>query len=174
MDATVRVALPGWLGAGRTKTWATALDVSALIEEWALVLLDPVEAMARVAPAALKLPGWDLTGKATVTPTVMKLVRDAAASPEVERAVTEAVGAGKMDLQGACLLLGLAAATALDANVGKASAVVLADVKKRRAATASAEVKRERQRSAPAEVRAEAARPTLSPIPRDAFGKDAL
>jgi len=169
MDATLRVALPGWVGAGRQRTWATALDVSALVEEWALVLLDPVEGLARVAPAALKQPGWDLTGKATVTPAVMKLVRDAACEPQVERAVAEAVGPGKMTLQGACLMLGLAAVAALDANVGKAAAVTLADLKKRladlkkrKAATDSAAAKRERQRSAPAAARAEAARPTLA------------
>lgn len=162
MDATLRVALPAWVSAGRQRTWATALDVSPLLEEWALVLLDPVEALTRVAPTALKESGWDLTGKATVTPAVMKLIRDAACEPEVERAIAEAVGPGKMTLQGACLMLGLAAVTALEANVGKAAALTLADLKKRKAATESAANKRERQRSAPVAARAEAARPTLT------------
>jgi pyruvate/2-oxoglutarate dehydrogenase complex dihydrolipoamide acyltransferase (E2) component len=171
MEATMRVALPGWVGAGRQKTWATARDVTALIEEWALVLLDPVAALARVAPAALKQPGWDLSGKATVTPAVMRLVREAAADADVERAVAAAVGNGRMMLQGACLLLGLAAVTALDANVGKSAALTLTDLKKRQAAQASAAVERERQRSAKAATRAEAARPTLTPLPDDAWGE---
>ena len=174
MNAILRVALPGCVGAGHQKSWAAALDVTPLLNEWALALLDPVEALRRVAPDALKEPGWDLTGKATVTPALMKLVCDAAADTEVVRAIESAIGPGRLTFQGACLLLGLAAVTALDANVGKASALVLADVRKRRAATASAEGKRERERSAPPEVRAEAARPTHYPIPPDAFGKDAL
>jgi hypothetical protein len=172
MDATMRVALPAWVGAGRQKTWATALDVTALIEEWALVLLDPVDALGRVAPAALKLPGWDLSGKATVTPAVMRLVRDAAQDPDIERAVAQAVGKGKMTLQGGCLLLGLAAVTALDANIGRAAALTLADLKKRQATQLSAEAERERQRSATAAVRAEAVRPSLSPLPADAWGEN--
>jgi hypothetical protein len=40
----------------------------------------------------------------------MRLVRDAAADREIEAAIADAVG---------CLLLGLAAVTALDANIGK-------------------------------------------------------
>jgi hypothetical protein len=172
MDATIRVALPAWVGAGRQKTWATALDVTALIEEWALVLLDPVDALGRVAPAALKLPDWDLSGKATVTPAVMRLVRDAAQDPDIERTVAEAVGRGKMTLQGGCLLLGLAAVTALDANVGRAAALTLAELKKRETAKVSTAAKRERQRSATAAVRPEADRPTLSPLPDDAWGEN--
>lgn len=163
----MRVALPGWIGAGRQKTWATALDASALVEEWALVLLDPVGALVRVAPAALKLPGWDLTGKATVTPAVMRLVREAAGDPHVARAVTDAFGSGKTTLQSGCLVVGLAAVTALDANVGKASALALAELRKRRAAEVSAAAERERQRSAAAAVRSEAARPTLEPLPSE-------
>jgi hypothetical protein len=167
MEATMRVALPGWVGAGRQKTWATALDVSALVEEWALVLLDPVDALVRVAPAALKLSGWDLTGRATVTPSVMRLIREAAGDAHVERAVTEAFGRGMTTLQGGCLIVGLAAVTALDANVGKASALALADLKKRRAAEVSTAAERERQRSAAAAVRSEAVRPTLDVLPTE-------
>jgi hypothetical protein len=98
----------------------------------------------------------------------MKLIRDAAADAEVERAVADAIGPGRLTLQGACLLLGLAAVTALDANIGKASALTLAEVKKRQAARGSVAAQRERQRSAPAATRAEAARPTLSPLPPEA------
>lgn len=167
MEATMRVALPGWVGAGQQNTWATALDVSALVEEWAVVLLDPVDALVRVAPAALKLSGWDLSGKATVTPAVMRLIREAAGDAYVESAITEAFGSGKMTLQGGCLIVGLAAVTALDANVGKASALALAELKKRRATEVSTAAERERQRSAAAAVRSEAARPTLEPLPSE-------
>lgn len=172
MDATMRVALPEWVRAGRQKSWSTALDVTPLVEEWALVLLDPVDALGRVAPAALKLPGWDLSGKATVTPAVMRLIRDAAQDPDIERAVAQAFGKGKMTLQGGCLLLGLAAMTALDANVGRAAALTLADIKKRQATQVSTGAERERQRNATATVRAEAVRPKLSALPDDAWGEN--
>lgn len=52
----------------------------------------------------------------------MRLIRDAAQDADIERAVAQAVGKGKMTLQDGCLLLGLAAVTALDANVGRAGA----------------------------------------------------
>jgi hypothetical protein len=188
MEATLRVGLPGWLAAGRQKSWSTALDVTPLLDEWALALLDPVAGLRRVAPSALQLPGWELCGKATVTPAVMRLVRDAAEDAEVVGAIEAAVGPGMLDLQGSCLLLGLAAVTALDANIGRASALVLADVKKRQATRESAAAQRERKRSAPAAAREQATRPalaqlkerppdggrpTLTPIPADAWGKDA-
>jgi hypothetical protein len=49
VEATLRVGLPGWLIADRQKSWATALDVTALIDEWALALLDPIDALRRAA-----------------------------------------------------------------------------------------------------------------------------
>lgn len=78
--------------------------------------------------------------------------------------------------------------TALDANIGRASALILADVKKRQAARASAAAQRERKRSAPAAARQlaerpalasleapqpDGERPTLTPLPPDAWGADA-
>jgi hypothetical protein len=187
MEATLRVALPGWLGAGRQKTWAGALEVTPLLDEWALALLDPVASLRRVAPAALELPGWELSGKATVTPAVMRLVRDAADDADIVAAVEASVGPGKLGLQGSCLLLGLAAVTALDANIGRASAFALADVKKRQAAAESAAAQRERERSAPAAARKRARRratasldaerarderPVLSPMHPATWGED--
>jgi hypothetical protein len=175
MEATLRVGLPGWLvAAGRHSSWSTAFDVTALVEEWALALLDPVDALRRATPAALELPGWSLCGRATVSPSVMKLVREAASDPEVVAHVERSLGRGKLSVQGSCLLLGLAAVTALDANIGRASASLLADVKKRQAARNAAAAERERQRSAEAAATPDAARPSLSPIPADAFGKAAL
>jgi hypothetical protein len=188
MEATLRVGLPGWLIAGRQKSWATALDVTALVEEWTLALLDPVDALRRAAPEALRLPGWELAGKATVNATTMRVVRDAAADPDVQALIEEAIGPGKLTLQGSCLLLGLAAVTALDANIGKASALMLSDVKKRQVAKEGAAAKREHQRSAhaaalsemekptvaalaePASTKAGAERPVLTEMPPDAWG----
>jgi hypothetical protein len=71
-------------------------------------------------------------------------------------------------------MLGLAAVTALDANVGRAAALTLADITKRQSAKVGAEAEREDQRSATAAARTEADRPTLSPIAPDAFGPAAL
>lgn len=164
MEAIVRVALPGWLLASRQKSWATALDVTPLLDEWALALLDPVDALRRAAPAALALPGWELAGRATVSPAVMKLVRDAATDPEVVALIEKAVGPDKLGIQGSCLVLGLAAVTALDANIGRASALMLAEVKKRKAARESAAAQRERQRSAPAAARDPAVGPAVVPL----------
>jgi hypothetical protein len=101
----------------------------------------------------------------------MKLIRDAAADPEIVAHIEKVVGPGKLSLQGSCLVLGLAAVTALDANIGKATALTLADVKKRREARERAT----RPALAPLDRRVppEAAeRPELSPIPVDAWGKD--
>jgi hypothetical protein len=115
----------------------------------------------------------------------MKLVRDAATDPEIVAHIEKTVGPGKLSLQCSCLLLGLAAVTALDANIGRASALILADVEKRRAARERAAGQREPQRSAPAAaerpslstvddgVQQPRPAPVLAPIPADAWGEAA-
>jgi len=190
MEATLRVGLPGWLVLGRQPTWQTALDVAPLVEEWALAFLDPVDALRRSAPAALKQPGWELAGRATVTPALMRLVRDAAADADIRALVERALSGGAVSVHGTCLIVALAAVAALDANVGKASSFVLAETRKRKVAREAAAAQRERQRSAPADAAdtpeavptqgakgdAEATggvRPNLSAIATDAWGEAA-
>lgn len=143
MEATLRVALPASLLA-KPGSWATALDVTALLDEWALGLLDPVEALRKGAAKALAQEGWDLGGKATVSTATMRLIREAAADADLITTV-KASGCGQLvrrdqlGAQGVCLLLGLAVVVTLEANVGKAAALFLADYDKRAVAAAHAE-----------------------------------
>lgn len=186
MDATVRAALPKWLGVIRADSWRHTYDVTPLVEEWALVFLDPVEALRRNVAQALSQPGWSLCAKATVTPTIHRLLRDAAADGEVEERVREALSGGTLGAGLLPLLLGVAAVTAVEANIGRAAGVALGELKKRerqaevveamkereQTDNASEAAQRERQRSAPAASRpAAAVRPTLTPIPDDAWGR---
>lgn len=181
MEATVKVALPGWMLA-RRGPWSGLLDVTALVEEWAVGLLDPVGELRRHAAKALEYPGWDLCGKATVSAATMRLLREAAADRDVLEAVSQSRYAPlvneRLGAQATCLLLGLAATTALDAYIGKAASSVRADVKKRHEQAARpSEVQRtsERQRSEDAASEDTTAkrpvplrlreRPTLSPLP---------
>lgn len=183
MEATVKVALPGWMLA-RRGPWSGLLDVTALVEEWAVGLLDPVGVLRRHAAKALEYPGWDLCGKATVSAATMRLLREAAADRDVLEAVSQSryapLVSERLGAQATCLLLGLAATTALDAYIGKAASSVRADVKKRYdQAARTSEVQRtsERQRSKDAPSEDAAAerpvrvsrpmRPILSPLPAD-------
>jgi hypothetical protein len=143
MEATLRVALPGSLLA-KPGSWATALDVSDLLDEWALGLLDPVEALRKGAAKALAQEGWDLGGKATVSGATMRLIREAAADADLIAAIKasdcgQLVRRGQLGPQGVCLLLGLALVVTLEANVGRAAASFLAEYDKRAVAAARAE-----------------------------------
>ena len=147
MDVTVKVALPGWMLARRAP-WSGLLDVTPLIDEWAVALLDPIDELRRYAGEALKYPGWDLCGKATLTPATMRLVREAAADADVLAAVSESGYAplfrDRLQPQATCLLLGLVAVTTLHADIGKGAAALRAEVKKRQERAASTS---ERERS---------------------------
>lgn len=180
MEATLRVALPASLLA-KPGSWATALDVSALLDEWALGLLDPVEAVRKGAASALAQDGWDLGGKATVTGTTMRLIRQVADDADVIAAVKasacgQLVRGDKLGPQGVCLLLGLAVVVTLQANVGKAAAVFVAEYDKRAVAAARAErAAAERgdggeARAVPADAKRAAPRPVLSPLPPELSG----
>lgn len=177
MEATVRVALPKWLTglrapSARPGSWGQAPDVTALLEEWALVFLDPVAALRANVVAALGQPEWTLSAKATLTQTTARLLRDAARAEEVEAAIRAAGGDGG-SVGTVPLLVGVAAVTTVEANIGKAAADALVALQKREAVEAIAATQRERQRSAPVAATAEAARPTLTEIPADAFGEAA-
>lgn len=170
MEAVVRVALPKWLASLRPLTakpesWKQAPDVTPLVEEWALIFLDPVEALRANVSAALAQPGWTLAARATLTPATARLMRDAARTDEVGEAL-RAAGGGVAAMP---LLVGLVAVTAVEANLGKAAADALVALSKHEDLQARAAAQRERQRSAPAA--AEAARPTLSELAPDAFGE---
>jgi hypothetical protein len=86
MEATLRVALPASLLA-KPGSWAGHSDVSALLDEWALGLLDPVEALRKGTVKALAQPGWELGDKATVSTATMRLIREASADPDLIAAV---------------------------------------------------------------------------------------
>lgn len=169
MEVTVKVALPGWMLARRAP-WSGLLDVTPLIEEWTLALLDPIDELRRYAGEALKYPGWDLCGKATLSPAMMRLVREAASDVDVLAAVARSSYAplvrGRLQPQATCLLLGLVVVTALHADIGKGAAALRAEIKGRQQHPARTS---ERQRSEDDAPRAAAAaeRPTLSPLPAD-------
>jgi hypothetical protein len=134
MEVTLRVALPETFLVEPTG-WNHALDLTELVDEWALGLLDPVDAMRRSVARMLKQGKWELCAKATVSATTMRLIREAAADPDVIAAVKSSfksfVKNGALTPQGVCLLLGLAVAVALEANVGRAAALFLRDFDKR-------------------------------------------
>lgn len=174
MEAVVRVGLPQWLTGlrpltARPESWRQAPDVTPLVEEWALIFIDPLDALRANVAAALRQPGWTLAARATLTPTTMRLLREAARTEEVEAAL-RAAGGG---LAAVPLLLGLVVVTAVEANLGKAAADVLAALGKREDLEARAAAQRERQRSAPAAAEASAQRPTLTELPPDVFGEAA-
>lgn len=142
MEATLRVALPASFLA-KPGSWSTTLDLTDLLDEWALGLLDPVEALRKGTAGALTQPGWDLCGKATVSAATMRLIREAADTDLVAAVKASECGRlvkrGQLGAQGVCLLLGLAVVTALEANVGRAAALFLRDYDKRAVAAARAE-----------------------------------
>jgi hypothetical protein len=142
MEVTLRVALPESFLV-KPAGWNQALDLTELVDEWALGLLDPVDALRSSAARMLKQGKWELCAKATVSAATMRLIREAAADPDVIAAVKSSfksfVKNGALSAQGVCLLLGVAVAVALEANVGKAAAVFLLDYDKRGVEAARAE-----------------------------------
>jgi hypothetical protein len=125
------------------------------------------------ALVALGQPGWTFAAKVTLTQTTARLVREALRAQGVEAAIRAAVGDKSPKHATVPLLVGVAVVTAVEANIGKAAADALLELQKREAIETRAEAQRERQRSAPAAAEAEAARPTLTPMPADAFGEAA-
>ncbi len=157
----MKVALPGWMLAKRGP-WSALVDVTALVEEWAVALLDPIGELRRHTAKALEYPGWDLCGKATLSPATTRLLREAAAEPDVLAAVSKSAYGplvrGRLHPQATCLLLGLVVVTALHADIGKAAAALHAEVQKRQDRGGRTS---ERQRGEDAG----AERPTLSMLP---------
>jgi hypothetical protein len=178
MEATVRVALPSWLAGlrplhAKPESWGQAPDVTALLEEWALAFADPIAALQANVGAALGQPGWTFGAKATLTQTTARLVREAVKAQGVEAAIRAALGNRSTRHATIPVLVGVAVVTAVEANIGKAASDALLVLQKRDAVKTRAAAERERQRSAPAAAEVAAARPTLSPMPDDAFGEAA-
>jgi hypothetical protein len=152
MEVTLRAALPESFLVKPTG-WNQALDLTDLVEEWTLALLDPVDALRCSAKRMLKAPKWELCAKATVSVPTMRLIREAADDPDVVAAVKGSayksfVKEEALTPQGVCLLLGLAAAVAIEANVGWAAALFLRDFDKRAVEDARVERAKAEQASA--------------------------
>ena len=152
MEVTLRIALPETFIVP-PGGWNRALDLTDLVDEWAFGLLDPMEALRSSTARMLKQAKWDLCAKATVSAATMRVVREAAAVPDVVAAVKSSaykrfVKNGALTGQGICLLLGLAVAVAIEANVGKAGAMFLRDYDKRVVEEARAERAKAEQASA--------------------------
>jgi hypothetical protein len=152
MEVTLRAALPESFLVKPTG-WNQALDLTDLVEEWTLGLLDPVDALRRSAKRMLKASKWELCAKATVSAPTMRLIREAGTDSDVVAAVKGSayksfVKDEAPTPQGVCLLLGLAVAVAIEANVGKAGAMFLRDYDKRVVEEARAERAKAEQASA--------------------------
>jgi hypothetical protein len=152
MEVKLRVALPESFLVKPTG-WNHALDLTELVDEWALGLLDPVDALRRSVKRMLKASKWELCAKATVSAPTMRLIREAAADHDVVAAVKGSpyksfVKDEALTPQGVCLMLGLAIALAIEANVGWAAALFLRDFDKRGVEDARAERAKAEQASA--------------------------
>jgi hypothetical protein len=106
----------------------------------------------------LKASKWELCAKATVSTPTMRLIREAADDPDVVAAVKGSpyksfVKDEALTSQGVCLLLGLAVAVAIEANIGWAAALFLRDFDKRAVADAGAERAKAEQASAASSAR---------------------
>lgn len=159
METTVYVAIPKRLAdAISSPHRAAEVDLTALLEEWATGFVFPTEALIKRARQILATEAdWKLRARATVTPATTRLLRDAATHDEVLKAVAGSELAWLLDEtelkpQATCLLLGLAALTALEAEVGREARRLNAEAE-RRAATRSARQQSDAQ-----------ARPTLASV----------
>jgi hypothetical protein len=167
-DPVLAVALPAWLTYTLGNLTGMNADVSDLVAEWAAGSLDPVSELRDGSHDLLQSPGWGTTARASVSGAALRLLRDAATDSAVVAAVAESkdypqlVQDGKLSPRALPLLLGLASATAVSANVGRTARHVRAAMRK----GAEAEKRRsERQRSAASADASE--RPRLSPLPLD-------
>ena len=173
MDAVLRVALPEWLGVKPSSSWRGTYDVTPLVEEWTLEFVDPVEELSRVAPQLLAQPGWRLCARATVTPGLHRVIRDAGNNGELQELLRPLRERAELRRATIPLLLGLAAVTAVEASLGQAAAGALDEVRKR--AAFAARVAGDERASAERKSRDAGRHPaTLEPLPPDAFGPSAL
>jgi hypothetical protein len=135
------------------------IDLTALIEEWAVGFLRPAEALSAAVPRLLSAgENWQLRARATVTPPLVRLLRQVAEAPGVVGAIEVSdcdflVVNGELRPDATCLLLGLAAALALEAGVGREAKRLAAEAERRAA-----------ERSAREQSDANA-RPKLAPLP---------
>src|SRR5207237_10740592 len=100
--------------------------VTALVNEWALGTLEPVEAVRKEARTRLADDGWAFRGRAVVSAAHVRLLRDAAVDADVVDAVRASTAksvleADQLGRQGMALVLGLACIAALRADAGKAA-----------------------------------------------------
>jgi len=113
---------------GRLEGSSHLQDVTALLEEWA-VLLNPVAAARRIAPDVLAASGWEMAGRATVSTSVIRLLREAAKDAEVVAAFSQSqrfasfVENGVLeDDRAISILAALAVTASVRAAVGRESA----------------------------------------------------
>jgi hypothetical protein len=118
-------------------------DLTPFLDEWATLLLDPVQALEDRASDHLDLCGWQAAGWAQVSTSVVRLLRDAARREAVIVAMVKhdpalAVRRVESGQEVVCLdplralpkIAGLAVATALWGRVGKESRRVWTEKKR--------------------------------------------
>lgn len=110
-------------------------DVSALLAEWT-ALLDPPAALADAAARDVeRLRGWPVGGRAAVSSTALRHLRDAAKRDDVAavlRSLTPEGGDETIDARTLPFLIGLAVAAALRAGVGVTSSGLRDELRARR------------------------------------------
>lgn len=110
-------------------------DVSALLSEWT-ALLDPPAALADAAALdAERLRGWPVGGRAAVSSTALRHLRDAAKRDDVAavlRALTPERDDDAIDMRTLPFLIGLAVAASLRAGIGVASSAIRDELRARR------------------------------------------
>ena len=129
MLVALPVAVRALVGRGRLP------DVSTLLSEWT-ALLDPPAALADAAARdAERLRGWPVGGRAAVSSTALRHLRDAAKRDDVAavlRSLTPERGDDTIDTRALPFLIGLAIAAALRAGVGVISSGVRDELRARR------------------------------------------
>jgi hypothetical protein len=127
-------------------------DVSTLVAEWT-ALLDPPAALADAATRdAERLRDWPVGGRAAVSSTALRHLRDAAKRDDVAdvlRSLTPERGGDTIDCRTLPYLLGLAVAAALRAGVGVASSGIRDELRARRTEAPRAAERSEASAAAP-------------------------
>lgn len=173
-DVVIRIPFPLAFAQtlGRLEGSSHLQDVTALLDEWA-VLLNPVAAARRIAPDVLAASGWEMAGRATVSTTVIRLLRETAKDAEVVAAFSQSrrfasfVENGSLeDDRAISVLAALGIAASVRAAVGRESA---RHSKKMRADSRGGAVGSGEASGAEAEPDPTAmdAPPVLAPLPAD-------
>lgn len=116
-------------------SFATHQDLTMIVAEWEGCLLDPVGSLVERIPMLASVAEWKPRGRATLSASMIKHLRAAAADELLIKAVTgvmpEAAKDGRLRPKATPLLLGLAVCSSLNADIGTESRKMAALLKKK-------------------------------------------